>query len=202
MIERQSEKMRDRQFDRVGMENAGNDLVWFFMGLDDPFQRGRDARLHFRERLAFGKAKTRRGTLDDLPGFGESERLPRPSLPFADETFDQAGFLDDRQIVYLRDGTGSFHGAFQRARVNGLDRYIFERIGQRLRLFLSAFVQVDAGGVARKFSLFGKVVFAVTDEEKKGHGELRIYFSPASFFAFDLISRQKSFVSVPRFLAI
>jgi hypothetical protein len=63
------------------------------------------------------------------------------------------------------------------ARVNGFDWDIFQRICQRLGLRLPPLVQVNLWRVASKFVFLGEIIFAVTDEEEKGHYFIFLFIS-------------------------
>ena len=139
------------------------------MVLDDPFQRGHYARLHFRKRLAFGESETGWGVLYHFPSFRPPQDFPGASLPLAHIRLKQTRLDLDLEPARVCDGHCRLDRALQRTGVDGGERRILERLGQFPRLFLSARVQVDTGQVSREFSLFGVIVFAVTDEEEYGH---------------------------------
>jgi len=168
LVERQTDVMRHCQFDRIRVEDTGDDILRF-MFANDRIQRSDHARLTFVERLAFGELRARRRVLDDFPMLLETKRGEGSSLPFTDIRLDQPRLDLDLEPACRCNGHCRLLSPLQRTRIDGFDRNILQYVCQLLCLFLSAFVQVDIRQMSREFVLFREVVFAVTDQEQKGH---------------------------------
>ncbi len=165
VIEGKSDVMCNSQLDGVCMEDTGDDILRFILPCNR-VEGSDDASLAFVKGLTFRELRPGGRALDNLPMLLQSQCSKRTSLPFAYICLKQSGLQLDLKPAPRGDRRCRFDRAFQGTRVEGFDRYLFQRVCQCLGLTLPALVEMNIWRVASKFMLLGEIIFAVPDEQK------------------------------------